>query len=92
MEITYEEWRTRFKPVTEDYNKDDAREMDMTGTSELAHALMHTPAHVWTLIEVDDPDEDECYTVISSGYHRVNRLEHYICAVACTEHIHVIDD
>ena len=105
MNITYDEWREVFKPITEGVNKADTRESDRTGTAELVSALNNNPLSIWTLVEIDgdtdhipdefkdggivdwdrwqsSPDyepEDSCRIV--SGYHHVNRLEHYICEI-----------
>lgn len=45
---------------------------------EVAFVRRQDPATIWTLLEVDGNDEDDCRWVIFNGYHFVNRMGYFV--------------
>lgn len=93
IEMTFEEWFEKFKPVANPIGDgfvqvDDVCYVFGLHGSDLSKVQAADPNCVWTLIESDDVDCDEddeedydTVLLISDGYHRVNRMGHFITEV-----------
>lgn len=85
MEMTYDDWWERYRPVKNhlDPNAGFNGCAFETFGKELAEVLRvanSEPGRVWTMVDGDDEQ-----LVIGSGYHLVNRLAYFITEVPCTD-------
>lgn len=77
MKATHEEWLATFKPVKNHLDPDASIDglMFETYGEEMKAVEAADPSCVWTVLDCDGK------TVISSGFHHVNRLGYIICEV-----------
>lgn len=74
IDLTYEEWIQQYKPIS-----------DMSGNpimyetygEDLEIIQKQQPEYIWTWVDGGD------YSIITNGFHYVNRLNYYICTVPC---------
>jgi len=86
VEITWDEWVERFKPVKNHITKypDDHAEYDSFETYGAEQEFVATKIEdrlVWTM-----GDGDMC-TYLSNGYHYINRINYYVCTVPYEENV-----
>ena len=76
-------WAEKFKPVMEDERPKD---MDprVAGNSQEVFEYARISKRLWTLIEGDNGE-----LFISSGFHFVNRLEHFITEIPYDEELEI---
>lgn len=75
--MTYDEWKEKYKPVTNHLNNDDQIFFETFG-DDLAHVVnvaKEDPRKIWTIVDGDDS------TYIINGYHLVNRINYIITEV-----------
>lgn len=92
MQIDYFDWMEQYKPML-DPSQPDPRPLDVDPRLGFDIETFHKAVQenrVWTLVDGDGEEEHNehgepiDYTTILTGFHRVNRLEHYITEVPWT--------
>ena len=78
--MDYHDWVERYRPILEngrqkDYDPRVCDDMTYDKLDELIKSRK-----VWTLVETDSESFDSL--VVLNGFHRVNRLEHYVCQLS----------
>lgn len=83
VELTYEEWVEKFKPIPNHFNKHNVDDSDIsfeTYGEEVEFVKSKVDERlVWTWA-----DGDMC-SYISNGYHYVNRINYHVCSVPYDE-------
>jgi len=76
--MDYEEWAEKFKPIKNTIDSNAAFDGTMFETfgKELEAVKSANPLYVWTLV-----DGDEGESIISNGYHFVNRIGYFITEI-----------
>lgn len=83
IDMTFDEWETTYKPITD---SDGNPKMFETYGDEYDEVLDVENEYLWTWTDGGD------YSIISNGFHYVNRMGYYICTVPCdTDKIVQID-
>jgi hypothetical protein len=83
IDMTYEEWEAKYKPITD---ADGSPRLYETYGDDYDEILDVENEYLWTWIDGGD------YSVISNGFHYVNRMGYYICTVPSdTDNIIQID-
>ena len=91
IQLTFDEWAAKFKPVKNHLNPGRGYDDTLFETydEDLKYVVDKTceqngNAYVWTL--VDDGETE----AITDGYHYINRMGYFITEVPCDEHSYEI--
>ena len=78
IQMSYEEWFEKFKPVKNHLDDNASYDGCMYETfgAEVAHVRERELSKIWTLIDLDGRE------YVSEGYHHVNRMGYFITEVA----------
>lgn len=71
-QMTWEEWVEKFNPKLD---REDLPRMYETYGEDVEHVIKHDDNLIWTYLEGDSG------SVITQGYHYVNRLGYYLTSV-----------
>lgn len=81
MTMSYDEWLSTFRPILNQFDDNasyDGRMFETYG-DEVTYVKDQPNPHIWTLLDA------EGYTIISKGWHFVNRLGYFVCEVPFTD-------
>jgi hypothetical protein len=77
--LDWEQWTEEFKPINNHLSNDPEYQMFETYGEELEFVMAQDPYTIWTYIDADGG------SLITEGYHLVNRLGYYITEKPWTE-------